>query len=119
MSVDSETQGAIIDVDGTLARFGGDKELFVEMTGMLLEDMPSVLAALRNAVNEKNAAAVRMQAHALRGLVAGCGGVRAARSAQTLEDAGHTGNLDSAAVSLATLESEIQLLTQALGAYQT
>lgn len=118
MSVESTATNAILDVEGTLARFGGDRELFVEMTTMLLEDAPSQFAALRGAVNDGNAAAVRMKAHALKGLLAGCGGARAAHSAQLLEDAGQSGNLSDAATLVEVLESELNLLQEAIRAYQ-
>lgn len=118
MSVDSIASREILDIQGTMARFGGDKELFAEMTTMLLEDAPQLFAEVGRAVNEGDATAVRMKAHALRGVVAGCGGVRAAEAAQSLEDAGQQANLKGAATLLSALEAEVDLLMQAIRAYQ-
>ena len=43
MAVESVKTEPILDIDGTLARFGGDKDLFIEMSGMLLEDAPGLI----------------------------------------------------------------------------
>jgi len=43
MAVDlRSTADPILDIDGTLARFGGDKNLFIEMSGIVLEGAFSV-----------------------------------------------------------------------------
>jgi HPt (histidine-containing phosphotransfer) domain-containing protein len=115
-AMDRETtpSGPILDLEAALTRLGGDRELFAEMVGFLLEDVPKLFDELRAAVTRNDAPAVRMKAHALKGLVAGCGGVRAMTVAQALEDAGHTGNLRQASRLLPALQAELNLLTQAL-----
>src|SRR5215212_7242855 len=118
MAVETAETEPILDVDGTLARFGGDKELFIEMAGMLLEDAPSLVADLGRAVDAENAHDVRMRAHALKGLLLGCGGVRAAHIAQLLENAGHSSDLSQAGCHFATLQDEFQQLTHALEQYR-
>src|ERR1700709_1645547 len=102
MAVESVKTTPILDIDGTLARFGGDKDLFFEMSGMLLEDAPGQLADLGGAVDAENAYDVRMRAHALKGLLLGCGGVRAAHVAQLLENAGQASDLRQAPTHFAT-----------------
>src|SRR3972149_8852820 len=94
---DSMPSDPVLDVEGTLARLGGDRELFAELAGYLLDDVPRLLGDVRAAVAAKDAAAVNMSAHALKGLVAGCGGGRAASVAQALEDAGPAFGLRQAA----------------------
>ena len=119
MAVDTRsTSEPILDIKGTLARFGGDQDLFVEMSGIVLVDAPRVLSDLRDAVEANDAVAVRAQAHAIKGLVAGCGGVRAAHAAQTLEDAGNSGKLEHSSEMLQLLESEFTSLTRALNSYR-
>jgi HPt (histidine-containing phosphotransfer) domain-containing protein len=115
-TMDSETApaGPVLDLEAALARLGNDRELFAEMAGFLLVDAPKLFEELRAAVDRQDASAVRMKAHALKGLVAGCGGVRATITAQALEDAGRTGNLRQASRLLPTLQTELNLLTQAL-----
>lgn len=118
MALKSATPDPILDIEGTLARFGGDKQLFTEMSGILLEDTPRLIVELRSAVAAKNAADVRARAHAVKGLLAGCGGVRAARVAQSLEDAGQTSNLGHADSLFAELNNEFERLASALKQYR-
>ncbi len=114
MAVEGLTPEPILDIEGTLARFGGDKDLFIEMAGILLEDAPCLFEKLRGAVAASDAAAVRIHAHALKGLLAGCGGVRATRAAQSLEDAGETSDLSQTASLMEALNQELDQLTSAL-----
>jgi HPt (histidine-containing phosphotransfer) domain-containing protein len=113
MKVESVPTECILDVDGALARFGGDAHLFDEMAGFFLEDAPVLFAELRDSVTSANAAAVRMKAHALKGLVAGCGGVRAAHAAQKVETAGEGGDLSRISELVDVLGDELELLKQA------
>jgi HPt (histidine-containing phosphotransfer) domain-containing protein len=111
MSVESVSAGAVLDVDGALARFGGDRQLFAEMAGFVLEDAPELYSELRGAVESHDGPTTRMKAHALKGLVASCGGVRAASAAHKLEateDNSQTSSL------LDELGDELERLIQAL-----
>jgi HPt (histidine-containing phosphotransfer) domain-containing protein len=118
MAVESVKTEPILDIDGTLARFGGDKELFLEMSSMLLEDAPGLVANLGDAVEAENAHDVRMRAHALKGLLLGCGGVRAAHIAQVLENAGQSSDLRQAPSQFAILQDEFEQLKRALQQYR-
>ena len=117
MSVYGTTGGSVLDVEGAIARFGGDKELFAEMAGYVFEDAPPLYAKLRTALAAEDASAVRMNAHALKGLVAGCGGVRAAQLAQSLENAGQASDLSECAALDEALQAELKSLMQALRVY--
>lgn len=119
MRVDRSMPGAILDVQGTLTRFGGDEQLFTEMTSMLLEDAPVLFSELESAVADKNAAAIRMKAHAIKGVLSGCGGVRASQVAQLLEDAGNSGELDETPRQIQSLEAELASLIDAIHAYRS
>jgi HPt (histidine-containing phosphotransfer) domain-containing protein len=118
MAVDTVKTEPILDIDGTLARFGGDKDLFIDMSGIILEDAPGVLKDLGHAIEAENAHDVRMRAHALKGLLLGCGGVRAAHIAQVLENAGQSSDLRQASSHFATLQDEFALFTRALQQYR-
>ena len=118
MAVETAKTEPILDIDGTLARFGGDRELFIEMAGMLLEDAPGLVTELGHAVEAGNAHDVRMRAHALKGLLLGCGGVRAAHVAQVLENAGQSADLRQAPSQFATLRDEFAQLKRALEQYR-
>ena len=108
----------VLDVEGTLARLGGDHDLFAELAGLLLDDLPALFNDLRRAVASKDASNVRMTAHALKGLVAGCGGVRVEQIAQALENAGQSGDLSRADSLVESLDTELELLTGALRSYR-
>jgi HPt (histidine-containing phosphotransfer) domain-containing protein len=118
MSGDGMALAVVLDVEGTLARFGGDRQLFLELAEMCLEDAPPLFDRLKDAVMSRDAAGVRMQAHALKGLLGGCGGNRAAEAAQFLENAGQHQCLDEAPERLAILHEELNSLVEALAAYR-
>ncbi len=118
MKLDGAATATVLNVNETLARFGGDRNLLLEMTAILLEDAPRLARQLQAAILTKNSAAIASQAHALKGLVAGCGGERAAHAAQALEDAGHRGILDHVATQFAKLEDELHSLFNAIYAYR-
>ena len=118
MVSESAPSGPILDFETALTRLGGDRELFAEMVGFLFEDLPPLFDELRAAVANGNATAVRMKAHAVKGLVASCGGVRAKNVAQALEDAGHAGDLKRADSLAQSLKNELDLLTRALEPYR-
>jgi HPt (histidine-containing phosphotransfer) domain-containing protein len=104
----------ILDLEGALTRLGGDKALFADLAGFLLEDAPPLYQQLAGAVAANDPDAVRSRAHALKGLVAGCGGVRTAKVAQQLEDDASTGNLNQATTLIANLKSELDELLRTL-----
>jgi HPt (histidine-containing phosphotransfer) domain-containing protein len=104
----------VLDLHGALTRLGSDKELFAELARYVLEDAPPLYKQLASAIAANDPEDVRFRAHALKGLVAGCGGVRTAKVAQQLEDAGSAANLNQAKPLLATLKSELDELTRAL-----
>jgi HPt (histidine-containing phosphotransfer) domain-containing protein len=117
MSVQSEPAGSVLDFKHALSRLGGDDQLYAELIGFVQEDAPILLSELQDAIDVGDASAVRMKAHALKGLVAGCGGVRAANAAQKVETAGEHGDLADIALLVESLRDELKLLTQALRDY--
>jgi HPt (histidine-containing phosphotransfer) domain-containing protein len=114
LRLDGTASLAILDVEGSLARFGGDQQLFVEMTTFMLEDAPLLLAKLRTALSAGNAEAVERSAHALKGLLMNGGGIRAGNAAQTLEDAARSRDLGQAHRLLQTIDAEIEALSKAI-----
>jgi HPt (histidine-containing phosphotransfer) domain-containing protein len=117
MRADTLASTEILNIQDTLTRFGGDQELFRDMTAILLEDAPRLERELRVAVDANDATAIEMKSHALKGLVAGCGGERAAIAAQKLEDAGHRNELQETASHMARLTSELNVLQRAIQAW--
>jgi HPt (histidine-containing phosphotransfer) domain-containing protein len=118
VSIDTVDYSEVLDIQGCLARFGGDKQLFIEIAGMLLEDAPTLFSNVSAAVAAQDAPALAAAAHALKGQLRNCGGVRAARVAQELEDAGHHRTLTHTSTLLKSLEVELSQLSDAIRAYQ-
>jgi HPt (histidine-containing phosphotransfer) domain-containing protein len=116
-SITSST-APVWDIRGALGRLGGDETLLEELIVFCLQDAPGLATELQAAVDDGNAPLVRMKAHALKGLVAGCGGVRAAEAAQQVETAGQGGDLGNIDPLLQKLGDELQAFSDALTAYR-
>lgn len=108
MNSDRVTAEPVLDVRGALARLDDDEELLVDLMGFFLEDSSRLLAQLQADVAATNAKEIRMTAHALKGLVAGCGGTRAAAAAKRLEHAAEAGNLRDIPALAEALKAEIE-----------
>jgi two-component system, sensor histidine kinase and response regulator len=113
MKLDRMSHDSVLDVTRTLARLGGDQQLFRELLEFVLEDAPPLMNELRGVTETSNPVAVRSTAHALAGLVAGCGGVRAAQAARQIEKAAEDGDLSDLAPLLSELEREVDQLLHA------
>src|SRR5262245_53355682 len=104
MSIErAQSNDLVLDLEGTLTRFGGDRELFTDMVGFFFEDAPSLWDELRSAAASDDAPQVRKKAHALKGLIASCGGTRAAHAAHRVEYAGETSDLEALEPLMTTL----------------
>jgi HPt (histidine-containing phosphotransfer) domain-containing protein len=108
----------VFDSDGTLARYGGSSELLLDMIGFYVEDAPKLLNQLRSAAAAGDAEKVRTTAHALKGLIAGCGGKRAAAAAQRIEHLGADGNLSEIDLQIDALATQMELLRDVATAYR-
>ncbi len=119
MNTEQKLTGAILDGDGTGARCGGDRRRFRDIIGFFLEDAPPLLSELHDQVQRSDAKGVRSTAHALKGLAAGCGGVRAAQAAQRVEHAGEAGELEEIDSLMESMDSEFATLRRAAGEWHT
>jgi HPt (histidine-containing phosphotransfer) domain-containing protein len=72
------------------------------------------MSDLRRGALAPDADAIRSTAHALSGLLAGCGGVRASRAARQIEKAAEGGDLSNLSALLSDLQREFERLTQAV-----
>ena len=96
--------GALITGKALLEHFGGDRQLLGELARIFLDDCPSRLSAIREAVERRDAGALLEAAHALRGSVANFGATRAVAAALRLELMGKAGDLAAAPAALADLQ---------------
>ncbi len=72
---------------------GGERALLVELIDSFFEEAPPLLAKLRQAVEQADAAGLRMAAHTLKSSAYDFGATRLAELCQTLEKMGQTGAL--------------------------
>jgi HPt (histidine-containing phosphotransfer) domain-containing protein len=87
--------------------------LLKELVALYRADAPVTLRQIAKALAARNAEALRVAAHTLKGSVATVGGTSARHAAATLEDFGKTGSLDGADSALAVLRVELSKLDQA------
>jgi HPt (histidine-containing phosphotransfer) domain-containing protein len=85
-------------VDRRLAldHMGGDEELFADVVRLFLEDCPGRLAAIRSAVESRNAELIRSEAHGLKGAAANLSATALFVATSTLERLGAESRLDAA-----------------------
>lgn len=115
----SLTADSVLDIHGALDRLGGDETLLADMIGFFIEDAPPLMDQIRTAVKVQDAAKARRAAHTLKGLILGCGGVRAARVAREVEDAAHTGDLSGISPLVEDLIREVGVLIEASSPYSS
>jgi PAS domain S-box-containing protein len=104
---------AVFDEPAALRRTGGDRRLLKELVALYRADAPGTMRQIAKALEDRNAEALRVAAHTLKGSVATVGGASARHAAATLEDFGKTGNLNDADAALAALRTELSTLDQA------
>jgi two-component system sensor histidine kinase/response regulator len=98
----------VLDRSGLLARVEGDMDLLGDIIQLFNEDSVRQIAAIREAIDHKQADAVRRAAHSLKGTCGNLGAPEAAAAAWGLEKLAATGDLSGAHESLRSLEAQIQ-----------
>ena len=104
---------AVFDESAARRRTGGDRQLLKELVALYRADAPVTLRQIAKALAARNAEALRVAAHTLKGSVATVGGASARHAAATLENFGKSGSLDGADSALAVLRTELSKLDQA------
>ncbi len=107
---------SVLDREAALDRVGGDAELLAEIARLFLEEYPSMIAAIRQAVASGNALALEHSAHSLKGSVANFAADSAWQKAFELEKIGRSGDLTLAPGALRDLEAEFAELAPELRA---
>jgi CheY-like chemotaxis protein len=109
---------AVYDLEGTLRRLGGDKNLLADLVALYDEDSPSLIQRLAEAVHAEQGSAVRHSAHSLRGLASNFGAAALARPLLQLEEAGNSGELADAPHLLEAVRLESTKLQDSLSPYR-
>jgi two-component system, sensor histidine kinase and response regulator len=87
----------LVDIDFSMSRLGDDRELFIELVNIFLEDAPELMNAISAGIRDKDADSLLKNAHAIKGLIANFGNNQCRQLAQELENDGREQNLDHAA----------------------
>jgi HPt (histidine-containing phosphotransfer) domain-containing protein len=103
-----------LDFQKALAIVGGDRDLLLELATVFLDQLPGQLRELRRAVAMADPEGTREAAHSLKGSLGNLGATAAWEAARALEGLGRSGSLEGVAAAVATLERELDRLTQFL-----
>jgi HPt (histidine-containing phosphotransfer) domain-containing protein len=99
-----------------LARFGGRRQILVNVIGVFLESYPETMASLRDAVAAHDAAGVEESAHKLKGAICNLAWGKAFDTARDLEHMGREGRSDEVDETFAILEAEMERFEDTLRA---
>jgi CheY-like chemotaxis protein len=101
-----------------LERLGGDEHLFSQVIGLFLEDCPKRLAAIKAAVDAKDAELIRTTAHTLKGTAGNLSEGGLFEAAATLERIGAERRLEAAEAAWRRLAAEASNVIDALQRFQ-
>jgi two-component system, sensor histidine kinase and response regulator len=103
------------DRQALLSRVAGDEELMGDVIRLFLEECPRQLAAIRQAVAQRNPGAVRTTAHALKGAAGNLGANGLFEAAGVLERVGAQSRMQAAEAGWRRLSAEAANVIEALG----
>ena len=92
----------------------GDQELLAELAELFLEDVPTQLEALQEAIAGCNALSVEQVAHTLKGSCGNMGALRMVTICAELEETARSGDLATAPVLATRLKAELRRVRVAL-----
>ena len=104
----------IFDRAGLLARLAGDEEVVQDVERLFLEDAPVRLQAIEKAVKARDAAAIRFEAHGLKGAAGSLMAPRLFEAAKALETLGAESRLDGVDDAMQSLSVEAARVLEAL-----
>jgi CheY-like chemotaxis protein len=110
----SEPMDPAFDWRQALDAVEGDEALLRVVAEAALEEIPSLMTAISDAVAQRDAAALRFAAHKLQGSIRYFGPTPLFEQVCELEKTGHEGRVDEASAALAVVEREIERLWAAL-----
>jgi signal transduction histidine kinase/CheY-like chemotaxis protein len=89
-------QALPIDRQQFMSRLGGDEQLFLDVVQLFLQDCPLRLAAIKEAVDRRDAERIRLAAHALKGASANLSASGLFEAAAVLERIAAEGRMEAA-----------------------
>ncbi len=109
-----ESADGVLDRAAVLARVDNDPQLLADLTKLFVDETPRLLAAVREAVERREAGALERAAHTLKSAVGNFGARAAFHAAWSLEKMGRQGDLSHAPDAYQILAREIERLKPAL-----
>ncbi len=105
-----------IDLTAALERLDGDRDLFEELAQVFKTDTPNIVAVMRRAISNQDAASLGHQAQALKGSSANLGAYAVSQAAHEIEKTARSADMRRADEQLKLLEKEVDSLLCELGA---
>jgi signal transduction histidine kinase/DNA-binding response OmpR family regulator/HPt (histidine-containing phosphotransfer) domain-containing protein len=109
----------IVDETELRERVGGDEQLLTDVVRLFLEDCPMRLAAIRTAVELRDAEAIRTSAHALKGAAGNLSAKGLFEAARVLERVGAESRLGAAEAAWRVVASEAANVIDALRRFES
>ncbi|MBF0519357.1 MAG: response regulator [Nitrospirae bacterium] len=107
----------VFDIEETLSRFDGDKELLRKLCGAFLEDAPRQIKKLKDLLKGDDVHAIEAQAHTIKGMSANIGGSFVRNEALRMELAARKPDLEKIRTIYPKMESEMDVLIAAVKEY--
>lgn len=104
------TDPEVCDLPALLARFEDDADLIQELAGLFLDDSPSLVSKMREAVESSDSLSLEKAAHSLKGSVSNFCAQRTHQAAVRLEEIGRAGQASIAEPALECLEKSLNEL---------
>ena len=104
--------------DFVFSLFEDDIEIQHELAGLFLQVSPQQLAAVRDAVERRDALALERTAHAIKGSLSNFVALEAFQTAQRLESMGRERDLSQAGEAYQVMESQLTALRSTLNDFQ-
>jgi signal transduction histidine kinase/CheY-like chemotaxis protein len=117
----SDRTPAATSVDRALLmeRLGGDQQLLTDVVRLFLEDCPLRLAAIKSAVDARDAERLRTTAHAFKGAAGNLAATALFEATQTLERMGVEGRLEAVEAAWRRLSMEAANVVDALRQFES
>ena len=107
----------VIDRVEALERVEGDVDLLRELVEVFLEDVPTRMAEIREALERRDAEGLRSAAHSLKGAAANLSACAVSAAAERLEMAGRNQDFAETESAYAVLVTETDRLTHELAEF--
>lgn len=106
----------LMDLDGVLDRFDGDREVLQEVVQLFLEEYPTLMAEIRQAIGGRDPSGLEHSAHTLKGSVSNFSPIVASKFFE-LEKLGKRGTTEGAQPYFAAAEQALKDLSAELAAF--